>query len=430
MAITGRFVVLTALCAIPLALAPGWATAWLLLGGLAALIILDLLLAASPRGVAVQRTPPASVRLGQPASSTLTVRNASRRRLRATLRDAWPPSAGAENNRHSLSVRPGERRRFSTPMLPTRRGDRIAAAVTIRSFGPMRLAARQASVKVPARLRVLPPFTSRRHLPSKLARLRELDGRTSVMIRGAGTEFDSLRDYVIGDDVRSIDWRATARRQHVVVRTWRPERDRRVLIVVDTSRTSAGRVEGEPRLDASIDAALLLSALASKAGDRVEMIAIDRRVRARVQGATGNDLLPSMVNALAPIEPDLIEADWSTIASTITSSMNQRAFVVLLTPLESAAVIDGLLPVARQLSARHTVAVASVADPRIAEIQSQRDTLDETYAAASAERAALDRAAVTAALKNDGFEVIDESPDELPPKLADLYLALKAAGRL
>lgn len=88
-------------------------------------------------------------------------------------------------------------------------------------------------------MRVLPPFTSRKHLPSRLARLRELDGRTSVLTRGEGTEFDSLREYVPGDDTRSIDWRATARQTTVAVRTWRPERDRHILIVLDTGRTSA-----------------------------------------------------------------------------------------------------------------------------------------------------------------------------------------------
>ena len=80
-------------------------------------------------------------------------------------------------------------------------------------------------------------------------------------MRGQGTEFDSLREYVLGDDVRSIDWRATARRSDVVVRTWRPERDRQVVLVLDTGRTSAGRVGGAPRLESALDAALLLAAL-------------------------------------------------------------------------------------------------------------------------------------------------------------------------
>src|SRR5699024_10930401 len=97
-------------------------------------------------------------------------------------------------------------------------------------------------------LRVLPEFKSRQHLPSRLAKLRDLDGQTSLLVRGEGTEFDSLREYVDGDDVRSLDWRASARRQELVVRTWRPERDRRVLIVLDPSRLAAARPASQTRL--------------------------------------------------------------------------------------------------------------------------------------------------------------------------------------
>ena len=89
---------------------------------------------------------------------------------------------------------------------------------------------------------MLPPFRSRRHLPEKLSRLRQLDGQHRAQLRGQGSEFDSLREYVIGDDVRSIDWRATARLRDVMIRTWRPERDRQLLIMLDTGRTSAGRL--------------------------------------------------------------------------------------------------------------------------------------------------------------------------------------------
>jgi hypothetical protein len=110
-----------------------------------------------------------------------------------------------------------------------------------------------------AAARTLPPFESRKHLPSRLARLPELDGRASILQRGQGTELDSLCEYVPGDDVRSIDWRGTARSNTVVVRTWRPERDRHVLIVLATGRTSAGRVVDQPRLDHAMDAVLLLA---------------------------------------------------------------------------------------------------------------------------------------------------------------------------
>ena len=290
MALTGRTALLAALGSLPVGiLAPSWTGLLAVNAPLSLAILCDYVLAAPVRTLQFTRSGDTNVRLGETAEVQLTVTNPSRRRLRAHLRDAWPPSswsAGTEQaaSRHRLTVPAGERRRLTTFLKPTRRGDRRAERVTVRSFGPLGLAARQGHHQVPWTVRVLPPFTSRKHLPSRLSRLRELDGRTSVLTRGDGTEFDSLRAYVPGDDTRSIDWRATARQSAVAVRTWRPERDRHILIVLDTGRTSAGRVGDVPRLDASLDAALLLTALATRAGDRVDLLAYDRRVRAQVQG--------------------------------------------------------------------------------------------------------------------------------------------------
>jgi uncharacterized protein (DUF58 family) len=431
MALTGRAALLALLGVLWVALVqPGWAGlgVWLLV--VATVVGIDLALAGSPAALRVEREPAPSVRLGEPAASALRVTNAGRRRLRGVLRDAWVPSAGAQGDRHVLDVPPGERRRLTTLLVPTRRGTRRADRTTVRALGPLGVAGRQRSLDVPGSLQVLPSFTSRRHLPSRLARLRELDGRAAVNVRGQGTEFDSLRDYVDGDDVRSIDWRASARRRQVVVRTWRPERDRRVMLVLDTSRTAAGRVGDEPRLDAAMDAALLLAALASRAGDRVDLLAVDRRVRARVEGASSSSLLSALVTAMAPLEAELVEADWSVAVAAVQQRLSQRSLVVLLTPLEAAAVEEGLLPVLPTLTRRHQVLVASVADPEVARMARRRGDADEVYAAAAAERAGLERERVTRLLGRLGVEVVDAPPERLAPDLADRYLALKLAGRL
>ena len=430
MALTWRAVVLAAIGVGPVALVPVPGTVLLWALAVLAVCALDAALAASPRSVGVSRAVPGSVRLTEQARSVLTVTNLTGRRLRALVRDAWVPSAGARDNRHQVDLPPGETRRLTTVLVPTRRGDRAADRVTVRSFGPLGLAARQVSLDVPAVLRVLPEFASRRHLPSRLARLRELDGRAAIQVRGQGTEFDSLREYVIGDDVRSIDWRATARRSEVVVRTWRPERDRRVLLVLDTSRTAAARVGDEPRLDASIEAALLLAALAARAGDRVELVAYDRRLRARVAGATGPQLLPALANALAPVEPALVETDWPGVVALVRERLSQRSLVVLLSSLEPAAVESGLLAVVGPLTQDHRVVLASVRDPEVAGLRAGRAGAAAVFDAAAAERGELERAAVAGRLRRRGVEIVDALPADLAPRLADAYLALKAAGRL
>jgi uncharacterized protein (DUF58 family) len=366
----------------------------------------------------------------------LTVTNASARTLRAELRDAWPPSAWRPGTqyaaaRHRLTVPGGERRRVVTTLRPTRRGNQQAVRVTIRSHGPLGLASRQGDHHVPWNVLVLPPFTSRKHLSTKLARLRELDGRTTVLTRGEGTEFDSLRDYVPGDEVRSIDWRATARKSSVAVRPWRPERDRHLLLVLDTGRTSAGRVGDVPRLDASIDAALLLTSLASRAGDRVDLLAFDRRIRATVRGRTGKDILPAVVRAMVPLEPTLIETDTQSMAAAALARAPRRSLIVIFTSLDAGPIESGLLPVLPQLTRRHPVVIAAVGDPRIAEMaRNTHETVSGVYEAAAAAQHEAERHQTMTRIKKLGVTVVEAPPEELPPTLADAYLALKAAGRL
>jgi uncharacterized protein (DUF58 family) len=279
-------------------------------------------------------------------------------------------------------------------------------------------------------VRVQPPFTSRKFLPERLARLRQLDGLVAARVRGQGTEFDSLREYVDGDDVRSIDWRATARRSEVVVRTWRPERDRRLLLVVDTSRTSAGRVGDVPRLDAALDAALLLTALAVRAGDRVDLLAMDREVRAAVEGVGRNEVLPRMVDAMAGLDPALVESDGRRVVGEVLRRARHRSLVVLFTTLDAASLEEGLLPVLRSLTDRHTVVLASVGDPRVEEMAGVRGSIGAVYDAAAAEQARGERGRMTALLRRRGAEVVDAPPESFAPAVADAYLALKAAGRL
>jgi uncharacterized protein (DUF58 family) len=224
-----------------------------------------------------------------------------------------------------------------------------------------------------------------------------------------------------------------------VVRTWRPERDRRVVIVLDTGRTSAGRVGvdptaaepgGWPRLDWSMDAALLLAALASRAGDHVDFLAHDRITRAGVFGASRTELLAQLVDAMATLTPALIESDANAMVAAITRRIRRRALVVLLTDLNASALDEGLMAVLPQLSAKHQVLVAAVADPRVDRLATGRADAAQVFDAAAAECARCDRHAIATRLRRGGVDVVDAPPEELAPALADHYLTMKATGRL
>lgn len=438
--ITWRFAALLAAGALLTALLPDpWvvAVAVLLLAG--ALAALDAGLAAPLTAITLRREGDTTVWLGATATVTLVVANTSERAMRLSLRDSWVPSAGSGNASHRLLLLPGTQESLPATLEPTRHGDRPAVRVTLRSYGPMGLAHRQRrrawneAVTPPWTLRVLPHFPSRKLLPEKLARLRVFDGAVVTRGRGQGTEFDALREYVIGDDVRSIDWRASARAHDVVVRTWRPERDRRVLLLLDTGRTSAARIGDEPRLDAAIDAALLLSVLATRADDRVDLLAVDTAIRARVEGAGHRGKLTRLINAMASLEPALVETDFSLAVAELLRRDHRRALVVILTALDAAPIIEGLLPMLSRLTTRHRVVVAGVRDPetaRLAVLPPAGATADDVHVAAAAELALAERDRVKAVLAQLGVVVVDEPREMFASKLADVYLSLKAAGRL
>ena len=198
MFVTGRLAIALGVGVVPLVLAglagfSGYAALgiWVLLCGV--LVLLDVLLAASPARVVVTRRVPARSRIGEPVPVSVALHNIGTRTLHAVIRDAWQPTAGAPSERQRLSIPAGERRRIDIPLLPRRRGELVSEFVMVRSRGPLGLAGRQARHRVRGAIRVLPAFSSRKHLPSRLARLRELDGNTSIQVRGQGTEFDSLR---------------------------------------------------------------------------------------------------------------------------------------------------------------------------------------------------------------------------------------------
>jgi uncharacterized protein (DUF58 family) len=414
-----------------------WLALLVLIVLVAALCLFDWFATPSPAALRIERSGDTRCRLGETAETRLAVTNPHRVGCRVELRDAWVPSAGATPFAHRRYIEAGQTEHFVTALTPTRRGDRRAVQVTTRCYGPLGLTFRQVrnakalSTTPDGTLRVLPPFTARRHVPEKLAKLRTLDGLTTIRGRGQGSEFDTLREYVVGDDVRSIDWRGTARRADVVVRTWRPERSRRVVCVLDTGRTSAMRIGDQPRLEFAIDAALLLATIAEHAGDQVDLIAADQRVRAAVTRTAGRGLLPRLVDAVSPLEPSLQETDFELVISEVLRRERKRSLVVLFTALEPGALGEGLLPVLPRLAARHKVLLAAVHDPALQELVTMPITdAGSVYERVAGFRARDDRDRIISALTRHGVTVLDSPAGTLASDVTDAYIAMKAAGQL
>ena len=428
---------------IPLAFAPSRAFAWTWFGLVVAACILDALGAPSPRTLRLTREVTGPIRADQTTEATLRLSNTTKRPMTLDVRDAWPPSLHPAPPRRRVRIGARSSQKIVTILAPTRRGTRHADVVTIRSWGPLHLGARQVSLKAPLTLSVLPEFKARVLLPSRLARLHELEGTTPTTLRGAGTEFDSLRAYVEGDDPRDIDWRASARSPELMVRQWRPERDRHVVIVVDCGRASSAllgapvRMEVDsialgcaPRLDSAIETALLLAALADRAGDKVHVLAVDSRVRARVSGVRGAKIIESLAHAFTDISPRLDVTDWTEAAAAVEQTVRHPAFVVLATKIPPAGMETEFTDAVARLAERHTVLVASATDPDELRARSGRSDAEEVFLAASAALAERADEAGAADVRLAGALTLQASADLLPARTADRYIDLKKCGRL
>lgn len=431
MVVTGRLALVAAAAALFVTLVlPSWLGVVSATAVLATLVLTDLALLGSVETLEISRQPLTTVRTGRGIEVELAVLNKGSRTVRGKIWDDWPDSAHARHRDHDLRLPPNTRIRFHTELTPAYRGDRIAGPVTLRLLGPLGMAGRQTRLTIPAKLRALPPFRSEKLLASKVKRLQHMEGRNTTTIRGQGTEFDSFREYVVGDDVRTIDWRATARANDVLVRTWRPERNRHVVMLLDTGRISAGRVGDGTRLDAMIEAALLLGGLAASGGDSVDLLAYDREVRTEVRGIGGKRLQHKLMHALAGVTPQLVDTDYLGLMRATLQRARRRSLVVWFTHLDAATVQEGLLPVLPVLTRRHRVLIVSVTDPDVAAAATRRTGTQDLYTAAAAENIVAEHAVARETLHRTGVRVIAEPPARLPEVLADEYLELKQTGAL
>ena len=413
-----------------------------LLGGVA-----DWLLAPSPGRFGVTRDLPGVVALDSSAEITWSVRNPVRRAVRLRLADELVPSLRATSRRADLRIPPLGKATARTLINPSRRGLFAIEAVTVRVAGPLGLAAKQRRVPVPGTLRVYPPFRSRKEAELRLTRSRLLQvGLRAAQGRGGGTEFDSLREYTVDDEFRRIDWAATARARKPIVRTYRAERNQSVIVMLDTGRTMAGRVAlsvgsvataapgtdtSIPRLDHAMDAVMMMTAVATRLGDRTGLVCFGQRVRSVVPPAAGRGQLSTVTEAMYRLEPELAESDYRGAFVETLGRFRRRAMLVVLTELSEHTVAETLFPALPLVLRTHLVVVAAVRDPEVEYWARAVPTETASAFRKAAAVQALDRRRRTVArLRALGAVVIDAVPGQLAPQLADAYLKVKSTGRL
>lgn len=401
-------------------------------GALAFVAALDWALAPSVARIGVERTLPAVMTVGVESPITWRVRNPVGRAVHVAVADELAPSLNAPDRRFSMVVPAEGTAEARTALCPSRRGRFTVGELTVRVDGPLGLVSRQGSRHLPHLLRVHPPFRSRDEAELRINKARILEvGMRSAKGRGGGTDFDQLREYTVDDEFRRVDWAATARAGRPIVRTYRSERNQTVIALLDNGRVMHGRVADVPRVEHAMDAVMMLTAVASRLGDRVGLVAFDRQVRSVVPPAAGGHQLNRVTEALFDLPASLAESDYPGAFTETLARFRRRAMIVLFTDLVEQAVGESLLPALPLLSGHHLLVIAAVRDPAVAEwADSGADDVPGAYRQAAAVAALDERRRTIATLRGLGAVVVDAAPGELASRLADTYLDVKATGRL
>jgi uncharacterized protein (DUF58 family) len=401
-----------------LALAAPFVPVWIVvLGALAvgAAVVVDAL-TVRHAPAAVREAPVALVR-GVPAPLRVDVSSGGASRAR--IRQPVPPDLRLEP-----SVGEG---RLESTLLGRRRGRHELPQPAVRLVGPLGLGAWTHAAGEAGELRVYPDVPGARRLATAVqqGRFREEARRRGPL--GLGTEFESIREYAPDDDVRQVNWRATQRLGRPMSNQFRVERDRDVILLVDSGRLTGAPIGEATRLDLALDAAVAVAAVADVVGDRVGAVAfaggIRRSLRPRRAGSR------ALIEALFDLEPEAVDSDYERAFQEVTGM--KRAFVLVLTDLLEETAARPLLDALPVLARRHAVAVAGVADPDLdALVAREPQRPVDVYRAAVALEVLEARARVSSRIARTGATVIEAPPVSLAAACVRAYLRAKRRARL
>jgi uncharacterized protein (DUF58 family) len=404
-----------------LAIVLGPVVAALLTAALAGALLTDALAARRPPHA--HRRVPSIVARGVPAALAVTLPDDDAAAGRARIRQATAPG---------IDITPQESAgagALQAKLVARRRGRWVLPPAAVRVAGPLGLATWDHRAGEDHELLVYPdlPAARRLALAVRTGAFRE-SGRRSRGPLGLGTEFESIRDYLPDDDIRQVNWQATARLGRPMSNQYRVEQDRDVICVLDCGRLMAAPLSGgATRLDAAIDAATAVGLVADELGDRCGTVAFDAAVRRRL--APRRQGGEALVRALYDAQPAPVDSDYELAFRSVASS--KRALVIVFTDLIEEVAARSLVSAVPVLARRHEVVVAGVVDPDLDAALRTLPAIDlDVYRAAAAldVLAARERAAMR--VRGAGARVLETAPPQLARACVGAYLSAKARARL
>ena len=410
--------------------------------GLDAMLIADALLvflvwldATLAQQVAVTREPLPALSVGHNGDVSYRWTNKSRRRANLRIREVRPDILGGSQPARAISIAPHSATRETVPVVPLRRGrERTnSGGFVVDSFGPLGLGRHRTRLPLPWDVVVYPPLVSVRLRASVAEALRRrAAGMKPIRQLGEGRLFESLREWGPGDDLRHIDWKATARRGKVITRQYEAERRQQVLLVLDTGRLMTADVAaGVARLDFAVQAALELAYAAAQHDDNVGIMTFADGVQHFVAPERGRTGIRRVLDVLAEVEPRLVEPDYPGAFGYLAARNRKRALTVLFTDVIDRFASDALVANVATLRPRHLPLAVTLRNPELDAVATQRPaTPHDAFRKVAAEELLHAREEALGHMRRAGVLVIDVTPERAAQAVVAKYLELKRRGTL
>ena len=387
----------------------------------------DLLQMPRPGQLFVSRVWHAPVGLGSEGKVSIRILNRGRVVIRASVTDDLPALLRTAPAEIEVKATPGKEGETSYSILPRQRGDARMASVFLRYQSGLGIAQRWATVKLEQTVRVYPNLEEAKKHTIFLLRSRQIEQEKRLQRRrGMGREFESLREWRDGDELRDICWSATARRAKLITKIHQIERSQSVWIVVDAGRLLRARVAGLSKLDYAVNAALTLAHVAMFSGDKVGLLAYGRKPQQHLNAARGAAHMREFMERLALVEGEAFEADHFRAAQMLLRDQKRRSLIVWLTDLAETAMTPEVIDSAYQMMPRHVVLFAAIAQPELGELaESSPETPEDLYRHAAAVEMVQRRDLLLARLRYRGALAMELTPGKLSTSLVNHYLDIK-----
>jgi uncharacterized protein (DUF58 family) len=398
----------------------------------ALLIVVNLRRLTPASGLHVIRTWSAPLTIGSASEVGLELHNRGNVALAVRITDYVNGRLRRDLPEIDIAVPPRGISEAKYGISPSARGDVTMGEVALRWRDAWGLVDRWGIVPLAQTVRVYPSLEEGRRQAMYLIRSRQvaIEKRRAKRF-GAGRDFESLRDYRPGDERRDISWAVSAKRGKLVTKVYQPERSQTVWLLVDAGRLLRARVGSRTLLDETVTAALTLAQVALTSGDRVGLLAYGRRVQHRIAPSRGAGHLRGIIDALATVHADGVEADHAGAAAAMLSAQKRRALIVWLTEVAETAGVPDVIEHALRMAPTHVVLFGVVRQPEISALAaSVPDSTAALYRVMSAQETLGRRDALLHGLKQRGALVTEMSPAALSEGLVDRYLEVKERGLL